>query len=134
MLYLGIVLDSSPFDRISVSITSWTANCYTARTRGVRLHLPVIRCVIRFCRFKARSYDKGRSKMACKRIRKVKKMAHICSPRLTVRPRRNTMEMRLLIFQKRQTHSHSHTHTHKPGRSCTDGQTMSLWISLPTAD
>lgn len=54
MLYLGIVLDSSSFDRISVSVTSWTANCYIAYAKGVTLNLPVIQCVIRFCHFKAK--------------------------------------------------------------------------------
>lgn len=54
MLYLGIVLDSSLFDRISVSVTSWTANCYIAYAKEVTLNLPMIWCVIRFCHFKAK--------------------------------------------------------------------------------
>lgn len=54
MLYLGIVLDSSSFDRISVSVTSWTANCYIAYAKGVTQNLPAIGCVIRFCHFKAK--------------------------------------------------------------------------------
>ena len=54
ILYLGIVLDSSSFDRISVSVTSWTANCYIAYAKGVTLNLPVIRGVIRLCHFKAK--------------------------------------------------------------------------------
>lgn len=54
MLYLGIVLDSSSFDRISVSETSWMAKCYFVYAKGVTQNLLVIWCVISFCHFKAK--------------------------------------------------------------------------------